>query len=99
MGLINPLIPELFAHLIDPIVASDNELFQEQFRRDAHNHILIKIVMMRLKRLGRRSSGDQIHHRSFHLQESQLVQKVFNVFDNLRSLHENVPCSVVHDQI
>ena len=99
MRLVDALIAELLTDFVDPFVASDDQHLQEQFWGDAHDHVLVEIVMVSFEGFGGGPAGDQVHHRGFDLEEPQVVQKRLDLFDDQGPLQENVSRAVVHDQV
>lgn len=74
-------------------------MFEEEFRGDPHIQCHVQIVVVGLEGLGIGTSWDDVHHRSLHLEESNLVEVVPDEPDYLSSRNESLPGSVVHDQI
>ena len=63
------LVAEIPVDLEDLLEAAHHQTFQIQLRRDAQIHFHVQRVVMGLERLGRRASGDGVHHRclDFHI--------------------------------
>lgn len=96
---INALVTELSSDLVDAVEPSDDQLLEVELRRDAHEHLLLEVVMESGEGLGRGASGDQVHHGRLHLEEAALVEETTNVVDDLAAREEVVANLLVQHQI
>ena len=99
VGKVNALISELATNLVDTLQATDNQHLEVQLRSNTHEQVHVQLIVMGDERLGRRTTGDSVHHGRLDLGEIAVIKEVPDVLDNLGTGDENVARGVVHDQI
>lgn len=99
MGLVNTLVSELSANLVDSLHSSNNKLLEVQLGGNSHVHVQVEVVVVGDKGLGGGSSSNDVHHGGLDLNEVLVVQELSDVLDDLGSHNESLSGGVVHDQI
>ena len=99
MREIDAFVAEQAADFVDLVQAADDELLEEEFRRDSQVHVHVVIVVVRDEWLGRRATRDGVHDGCLNLHEHAVVEKLADVGDHARTRDESLPAALVHDQI
>ena len=60
MREVDALVAELPPDLVHPVETAHDTLLEVQLRRDAHRHVQLQVVVVRLEGLGRGTTGDLI---------------------------------------
>lgn len=64
---VDRLVAEDATHLVHAVEAADDELLEVQLGSDAEEEVEVERVVVRDEGLGRRSSGDHVHHGGLDL--------------------------------
>lgn len=96
---VNVLIAELPSNFIYTLEPTDDELLQVQFWCHTHVQLHVEIIMIRLERSSRGTSGNLVHHRCLYLEKGIVVEKLAKIADNLRSLDKRVASIVIENEI
>jgi hypothetical protein len=89
----------LASHLINALQAADNQLLEVELRCYPQEQLHIELVMVRLERLGRGTTGNLVHHRSLDFQKVAVVEILADVLDDPGARDECVAGRVVHDEV
>ncbi|KAH3686882.1 hypothetical protein WICPIJ_002147 [Wickerhamomyces pijperi] len=99
VGHIDTFVSELTADFVDTVHTTDNQLLQEQLWGNTHVHVEVQVVVVGDERLSSGTTGNDVHHWGFNLDELPVVQELSDVGDDLGSGDELVSGGVVDDQV
>ena len=92
-------ITEVAVELKDLREASNEKSLQEQLRSDTQIHGLIERFEESLKRCGRSTSWNVLHHRRLNFEEASILQVTADLRDHEAARHEDVTTAFVADKI
>ena len=82
MKSVHSLVAENSAHFVDPIHATHDQALQIELRFDAHIHVDVQRVMVRLERTGVRSDFQRQKNGRVYFQIALSVKVCTNLFEN-----------------
>ena len=99
MATVATFIAEAAVELKDAFKAADDEAFEMELGRNAHIHIGIESIVMRLERACRRSPRLYLEHGRFDFHKSIIGHEIAQLLANERSLIKHFAHVVVDDEI
>jgi hypothetical protein len=81
---VDPLIPELLANLKHPVQPANDEHLEVQLRRNAHEHLHVQVVVVRLEGLGRRAARNGVEDGRLDLDEVVVLEVAADVRDDAK---------------
>jgi hypothetical protein len=78
----NPLVAKATIQLKNFCKAADEEPFQEKLWGDPQRERHPESIVMRFKWPRRRTAGDVMEHRRFHLEEAAILEKPADLSDH-----------------
>ena len=70
-----------------------------EFWSDSHEKIHVQVIVVSDERLGSCSTGNHVHHWSFHFKETEIVEELADVGDDLRTDKELFAHIRVNNQV
>lgn len=99
VGLVNSLVSELLAQLVDSVESSDDQLLQEKLGSDSKGQISLERIVESCEWLRSGSSSLHVQHRGVDLHEPSVVQEGSHILDDLITDDEFVSGGLVANQI
>src|SRR3546814_5949447 len=82
------LVAEVAVDLVHALEATDDQALEVELRRHAQEQVQVERVVVRGERLGRRTTGQVMHHRRLDFEEAPRVEPATDRADHLRALDE-----------
>src|SRR3546814_8573024 len=83
-------LAEVAVDLVHALEATDDQALEVELRRHAQEQVQVERVVMRGERLGRRTTGQVMHHRRLDFEEAPRVEPATDRADHLRALDEHL---------